>query len=511
MDTLEIGTAAADSTPRPQSGPASYAMLINGEWVGASDGGTRTITDPGNGDVLATVPEATAEDVDRAVAAARKAFDEGTWKADDNAQNRAKLLLALAASIRENAARLAELDTRNNGKPLAEAEADVSDSAACFEYYAGLATKVMGETVPVPMNMLSMVVREPVGVAAQIIPWNYPLMMAAWKLAPALAAGCTVVLKPSELTPLSALELGRLITSLDFPPGVVNIVTGAGEVAGAALSAHPDVDKIAFTGGTDTGSLIMQAAARNIKRVTLELGGKNPVVVFADADLTNAAEWVAFAAFANQGEVCSAGSRLLVERSVHDEFVGRVADIARSIKLGHGLAADVRMGPLVSAEHREKVESYIEIGKAEGATLLTGGKRPEGETFAQGNFVEPTIFTDVTPDMKIAREEIFGPVLAVIPFDTEEEAVRLANDTEYGLAAGVFTRDISRGHRVIRQIRAGITWINNYHPTFNELPWGGYKKSGIGRELGKYGIDAYLETKQINVYLDEAPLGWYVS
>ncbi|RIV19079.1 aldehyde dehydrogenase family protein [Fibrisoma montanum] len=488
----------------------TYQMLINNHWVGASDGGTRTITDPADGEVLGTVPEATTADVDRAVQAAREAFDNGSWKNDDNALHRAQLLMALANRVREQAGMLAELDTRNCGKPLAEAEADVADAANCFDYYAGLATKVMGETVPVPMNMMSMVVREPVGVAAQIVPWNYPLLMAVWKLAPALAAGCTLVIKPSELTPLSLLELGRLIVAVGFPPGVVNIITGVGEVAGAALAGHPEIDKIAFTGGTDTGSKIMTAAAKNIKKVTLELGGKNPVVVFADANLDTAAEWVAFAAFANQGEVCSAGSRLLVERSVHDAFVSRVAAIAKGIKLGHGLHEGVRMGPLVSAEHRDKVERYIEIGKTEGATLLTGGKRPEGEEFAKGNFVEPTIFTDVTPGMRIAREEIFGPVLAVIPFDTEEEAVRLANDTEYGLAAGVFTRDINRGNRVIKKIRAGITWVNNYHPTFNEMPWGGYKKSGIGRELGKYGIEAYLETKQININLDEAPLGWYV-
>ncbi len=488
----------------------TYQMLIGGAWVAASDGNTRTLTDPANGNPIGTAPEATADDVNRAVAAARQAFDEGSWKADSNAQTRARLLLALAAKIRENGAMLAELDTRNNGKPLAEAEGDVSDSAACFEYYAGLATKITGETVPVPMNMLSMVVREPLGVAAQIVPWNYPLMMAAWKLAPALAAGCTVVLKPAELTPLTALELGRLITELDFPPGVVNIITGAGEVAGAALSMHPDIDKIAFTGGTDTGSLIMQAAAKNIKRVTLELGGKNPVIVFGDCNLDTAAEWVAFAAFANQGEVCSAGSRLLVEQSIHDEFVERVAHIARNIKIGHGMDEGVKMGPLISAGHRQKVAHYIAVGQAEGATLVTGGKRPEGPDFANGHFMEPTIFTHVTPDMTIAREEIFGPVLAVIPFTTEAEAIKLANDTEYGLAAGVFTNDIGRAHRVVRQIRAGITWVNNYHPTFNELPWGGYKKSGIGRELGTYGLEAYLETKQINVYLDEAPLGWYV-
>jgi betaine-aldehyde dehydrogenase len=488
----------------------SYKMLIDGQWADSSDQKTRTITDPGNGEVLGTVPEATAADVDKAVAAARRAFDETNWKNDDNALNRSQLLMALANKLRENAAMLAELDTRNNGKPLAEAEADVSDSANCFDYNAGLATKIMGETVPVPMNMMSMVVREPVGVAAQIVPWNYPLMMAVWKVAPALAAGCTVVLKPSELTPLTALELGRLALEVGFPAGVLNIVTGVGEVAGVALSNHPHIDKIAFTGGTDTGVKIMQAAAKGIKRVTLELGGKNPVVVFADCDISTAAEWVAFAAFANQGEVCSAGSRLLVERSIHDKFVAAVADIVKNIQLGHGMDEGVKMGPLVSEEHRAKVEQYIAIGKKEGGTLVCGGGRPQGAAYEKGNFVEPTIFTDITPTMTIAREEIFGPVLAVIPFDTEAEAVRLANDTVYGLSAGVFTRDISRGHRVIRQIKAGITWINNYHPTFNELPWGGYKMSGIGRELGKYGIDAYLETKQINVYLDDAPLGWYV-
>jgi betaine-aldehyde dehydrogenase len=331
--------------------------------------------------------------------------------------------------------------------------------------------------------------------------------MAAWKLAPALAAGNTVILKPSELTPLTALELGHIIHQLELPAGVVNIVTGTGVAAGEALASHPLVDKVAFTGGTVTGRKIMTAATGNLKKVTLELGGKNPNIVFADADFEAAVDGALFGAFANQGEVCSAGSRLLVEKSIHKKFVEAMAAKIPRIKLGHGLEPGVKMGPLISAAHREKVESYIAIGKSEGARLVCGGKRPAN--LPQGNFLEPTIFDDVTPAMRIAREEIFGPVLAVIPFASEDEAIRIANDTEYGLAAGVWTQNITKGLRVVRELRAGITWINTYHPTFNELPWGGYKQSGNGRELGLYGIEAYLETKQVNVNLDEAPLGWY--
>jgi betaine-aldehyde dehydrogenase len=354
-----------------------------------------------------------------------------------------------------------------------------------------------------------MVVREPIGVAAQIVPWNYPLLMGVWKLAPALAAGCTLVMKPSELTPLSTLELAKMMEEVGFPAGVVNIVTGVGEKSGVALVNHPDIDKIAFTGGTDTGMKIMAAAAKGIKNVTLELGGKNPVVVFADADLDKSAEWIAFAGMANQGEVCSAGSRVLVERSVYEEVIKRVAEIASNIKQGHGLEDGVRMGPVVSKEHYGKIMGYINKAKAEGNRLVCGGNHTPGGAFANGNFIQPTIFADVKPSDTLFREEVFGPVMSFTPFDSEEEAIRLANDTEYGLAAGVFTENITKAHRVVKQIRAGIMWVNNYHPTFNELPWGGFKKSGIGRELGKYGIEAYLETKQININLDEGVLGWY--
>ena len=483
-------------------------MLIGNEWVEAASGATRELRDPANGELVAVVQEGGSEDAARAIDAARTAFDEGPWRSV-TALDRGKLLFKLSAAIQASAEKLAALEVRSCGKPLAEAQYDVADAANCFEFYGGLATKIHGETMSVPANSMSFIVREPIGVCAQIIPWNYPLLMAAWKLAPALAAGNTCVLKPSELTPLTALELGKLIVECGFPAGVVNIVTGPGAGCGEELAESPRVDKIAFTGGTATGRKVMTAAASNIKKVSLELGGKNPNIVFADADFEAAVDGALFAAFANQGEVCSAGSRLLVERSLHDRFVEAMLAKIPQIKLGHGLTEGVKMGPLVSAAHRDKVERFIQIGIDEGARLACGGKRPADPALARGNFLEPTIFTGVTPSMRIAREEIFGPVLSVLPFHTEDEAIHLANDTDYGLAAAVWTKNITRGIRVIRQIRAGITWINTYHPTYNEMPWGGFKQSGIGRELGLHGIEAYLETKQINIHLDEAPLGWY--
>ncbi|MGZ3708808.1 MAG: aldehyde dehydrogenase family protein [Bdellovibrionota bacterium] len=484
----------------------NYEMLVNGKWMKAAK--TREIRDPANGELVAVVQEAGHAEAARAIDAAREAFDHGPWR-KTTALDRGKLLFRIADAIRANAKLLAELEVRNCGKPLAEAEFDVTDAANCFEFYGGMATKIHGETMQVPANSVSFVVREPIGVCAQIIPWNYPLLMSAWKLAPALAAGNTCVLKPSELTPLTALELARILMELEVPAGVVNIITGPGMGAGEEMSANPKVDKVAFTGGTVTGRKVATSALETIKKVSLELGGKNPNIVFADADFESAVDGALFGAFANQGEVCSAGSRLLVDRKIHKELVAAMLKKIPRIKLGHGLEPGVKMGPLVSAAHREKVESYIKIGVQEGAKLVCGGKRPDGAALAKGNFLEPTIFDDVKPTMRIAREEIFGPVLVVIPFDTEEDAIRLANDTEYGLAAGVWTKSITRGLRVINQLRAGITWINTYHPTFNELPWGGYKQSGTGRELGLYGIEEYLETKQVNINLDEAPIGWY--
>jgi betaine-aldehyde dehydrogenase len=486
----------------------TYENYIDGRWQPSRSGQLRELRDPGNGELIAKVQESNRDDIIAAIQAARNAFDSGPWR-KTSALDRGKLLFKVADAIRAQSKQLAELEVRNCGKPLAEAEFDIADAANCFEFYGGLATKIHGETMQVPANSLSFVLREPIGVCGQIIPWNYPLLMAAWKLAPALAAGNCCILKPSEMTPLTALELAEIFRRLEFLPGVVNIVTGTGVGAGEELAANPMVDKIAFTGGTVTGRKIMTGAAINIKKISLELGGKNPNVVFADADLEAAIDGALFGAFANQGEVCSAGSRLLVEKSVHKQLIDGMLAKVPKIKLGHGLSPNVKMGPLVSSTHRDKVESYIKIGLSEGAKLLCGGKRPPSPEFAKGFFVEPTIFDQVTPNMRIAREEIFGPVLTVTTFDSEDDAIKIANDTEYGLAAGIWTKNVNRAARVAQQIRAGIVWVNTYHPTFNELPWGGFKQSGIGRELGVYGIDEYLETKQVNINLDEAPIGWY--
>jgi betaine-aldehyde dehydrogenase len=477
-------------------------MWIGGKWVPSRGKATRNVVNPATGRVIATVPEATADDVGDAVKAARKAFDSGPWGKSKH-RERGTILFKVAEGIRERAAELARTDTRNMGKPIVEAEIDVADAAHCFEYYAGMASKVHGRTLPVPDEALSLTLREPVGVVGQIVPWNYPLLMAAWKLAPALAAGCTAVFKPAEQSPLSALLLAEILEEAGVPHGVVNIVTGD-EVAGAAIVADPRVDKVAFTGSTEAGKTIVKRGADTVKRTTMELGGKNPNVVFADADFEAAVDGALFGAFANQGEVCSAGSRLLVQQPIYNRMCAALAEKVKRVKVGDPLSRKTKMGPLVTAEHREKVMSYIEIGKKE-AKLLCGGNAVKGN----GWFVEPTIFRDVDNSMRIAREEIFGPVLAVIPFDSEEDAVRIANDTPYGLAGAVWTRNAVKGLRVLKQMRAGILWLNTYHPTYNEAPWGGYKQSGFGRELGVWGIENYLETKQINVNLNEAPLAWY--
>ena len=483
-----------------------HQMWIDGRWQSGRTVDARDVINPADGSVLAHVPEASAADVEAAVAAARKAFDEGPWPRTA-ARERGTLLFKVAEAIRGRAAEFAELDTRNMGKPIVESEFDVADAAHCFEYYAGLASKIHGETLEVPDAALSMVVREPVGVVGQIVPWNYPLLMAAWKLAPALAAGCTCVLKPAEQTPLSALLLAEIFASLDLPPGVVNVVTGDGPTAGAALVADPRVDKIAFTGGVDTGRDVIKSAADTIKRMSIELGGKNPNIVFADADFEAAVDGALFGAFANQGEVCSAGSRLLVQREIYPRMLEALVEKAKRVRLGDPLDRETKMGPLVTREHQEKVLRYIEIGRREGRLLIGGGA--PGGVLSAGAYVEPTIFADVDNRSRIAQEEIFGPVLVVMPFADEVEAVQLANDTPYGLAGAVWTRDVFKGIRVLKQIRAGILWLNTYHPTYNEAPWGGYKQSGFGRELGAYGLEHYLETKQINLNLSEAPIAWY--
>ena len=504
--TQQGRTAALGHLVRDADG--TCLMYVAGEWSAASDGGTRAMIDPGTGDVVAHVAEGTVDDAARAIAAARRAFDDGPWP-QTPAVERARLLSKLADSIDANAADLAHLETLSCGKPMRECEYDVADAANCFRYYAGLATKPHGETFEVPAASQTFVVREPIGVCGQIVPWNYPLLMAAWKLAPALAAGNVCVLKPSELTPLTALWLAKLIDDAGFPRGVVSVVPGAGPTVGAALAESHLVDKIAFTGSVPTGQSIMRAAAGNVKKISLELGGKSPNIVFADADFETAVDYALFGIYANAGQVCSAGSRLLLERGIYDAFMARLVERARKIVVGDGFDPATEMGPLVAERQRDRVEKYIQAGIDEGATLACGGGRPKPPVSASGFFIEPTIFTGTTPDMRFVRVEIFGPVLVVLVFDDEADAVRIANDCVYGLAGAVFTTDGARAHRVIRKLRAGITWINTYHPTYNEAPWGGYKQSGIGRELGTYGFDAYTEVKQINVNLAVEPVGWF--
>lgn len=483
-------------------------MFIAGKWVDAVEGNTRDILNPASGEVIASVAEGEIEDVQRAIREARHAFDETGWP-DTPPVERARLLNAIADRLEQRAEEFAVLETQNNGKPLRESRFDVSDAANCFRYYAGLINKPLGQTYQVSDPMMTMVVREPIGVCGQIVPWNYPLLMAAWKLAPCLSAGNTTVFKPAETTPLTAIKLFEIIEEVGFPPGVANLVMGAGPVVGHELASSELIDKIAFTGGTVTGKSIMTAATGNLKKISLELGGKSPNIIFADADLDVAVEFAMFGIFANQGQVCSAGSRLLVEDSIHDQFIEELVRRSRKIRVGNGLDEQTEMGPLITAAHMDKVLYYIELGKREGAKLVLGGNRMTNGEYAKGNFVEPTIFTETTPDMRIVQEEIFGPVLVVQRFHSEEEAIRLANGTVYGLAGGVFTQDGAKAMRVIKKLRAGITWINTYHPTYNEAPWGGYKQSGIGRELGTFGYDAYTEVKQINLNLQVSPLGWY--
>jgi betaine-aldehyde dehydrogenase len=482
---------------------------IDGAWVDAVSGKTFTVLDPATREAIATAPDSGPADVDRAVGAARRAFDADGWPRIPP-RDRGRILFRIAQHLREHARRYAEIDSLDNGKPLAEALGDLDDAAACFEYYAGWATKIHGEVLPVPGEVMNLALKEPVGVAGQIIPWNYPMMMAAQKMAPALAAGCTVVLKPAEQTPLSICELTREFEAAGLPKGVVNIVNGMGETAGAPIVAHPGVDKIAFTGSSAVGRTIMRAAADTLKRVTLELGGKSPNIFFADADFEAAVEGALFGVFLNQGEICSAGSRVLVQRPIYRQLIDAMVEKARKIKVGPGLAPGTKMGPLVSEEQYDRVLSYLEIGKGEGR-LAIGGGRPQGlpRGAEKGFFVEPTIFYDVDNSARIAREEIFGPVMAVIPFDNEEDAIRIANDTDFGLAAAIWTRDLFKAMRTIRRLRAGVVWVNHMQPAPVEAPWGGFKQSGFGRELGPAGLDEYLETKQVYINFDERPIGWY--
>lgn len=483
-----------------------WHLWIDGKFVeGASQ---RTLFNPATGKELCKVSEADKKQVEQAIKAARAAFDHGPWS-KTTAADRANFLFKLAAKIEENAEELAELETLNGGKPLRETQYDMADAAACFRYYAGLATKPTGQSIDVPAASVTTVVREPIGVCGQVIPWNYPLLMAAWKLAPALAAGNTCVIKPSEYTPLTLIKLAELMQELELPNGVVNVVLGDGPTVGQPIAESTLVDKIAFTGSVKTGKVIAQAALTNLKKVTLELGGKSPMVVFSDSDVDTAVDYALFAIYCNAGQVCSAGSRMLVEESIYPTFVKKMAERARKIKVGAGMDSETEMGPLVSEPQMKRVLDYIEIGKKEGAKLEIGGNQLTGKEFETGYYIEPTIFTNCKNDMRIVQEEIFGPVVTIQKFNTEEEAVELANSTAFGLAGGVFTSDVTRAHRVVKAIRAGITWVNGYHFTYNECPWGGYKQSGWGRELGTFGLEAYTEVKQVNINLDPQPINWF--
>ncbi|TAH42272.1 MAG: aldehyde dehydrogenase family protein [Betaproteobacteria bacterium] len=487
-------------------------LFIDGQWAEPVHGGTFPVIDPATEAVIHHAPAATAADVDRAVQAARAAFDHGPWRRLTGAE-RARYLRAIARQIRERLEELARLEVLDNGKPLPEARWDIGDAAGCFEYYAGLAEELdtqAVETISLPdARFTSKAVREAVGVAGAIVPWNYPLLMAAWKVAPALAAGCTIVLKPSELTSLTALELGAIAQKVELPAGVLNIVTGSGRDVGQPLSEHPGVDKLAFTGSVPTGSKIMAAAARDIKRVSLELGGKSPFVVFDDADIARAVEWIMFGIFWNQGQVCSATSRVLVQEGLYERLVERLVEETGKIRIGNGLEDGTLLGPLVSRDQFDKVLAAVDRARAEGARVATGGRAAPG--FAAGYFMEPTVLVDVPLESAAWNEEIFGPVVAVRRFRDEAEAVRLANDSVFGLGAAVMSADDARAERVAAALRAGIVWINCSQPTFTEAPWGGYKQSGIGRELGRWGLNNYLETKQITRYVSDEPWGWYIK
>jgi len=475
-------------------------MYIDGAWVDARSGDTFETTDPATGGVLATVPRSGSDDIDLAVAAARRTFDDGTWGSAVAERDRARILFRLAQLVAEHRQELAELEVRDCGKPIGDALGDIDEVAFMFEYYAGWATKIAGDIPPVGPDAMSLIVKEPVGVCGLIVPWNYPMLMAAQKVAPALATGCTVVLKPAEQTPLTALRMAALAEQAGVPAGVFNVVTGFGVEAGAPMLTHPGVDKISFTGSKPIGTMIQRTCAEQLKRVTLELGGKSPNIIFADAALEQAVEGSALGVFGNQGEVCSAGSRVFVHRSVYDEVLQGMSDFAAGMKLGSGLDPETTMGPLVSAVQRDRVQAYIDAGPGEGANLVYSGQRPDDPALVNGYFVAPTIF-EATNDIRLAREEIFGPVAAVIPFSDVDEVVRLSNDTEYGLAAAIWTRDIGLALRTAKSVRAGVVWINDSQPAPSESMWGGYKHSGIGRELGPYALDAYLESKQIYINL----------
>jgi len=473
-------------------------LLIDGKWMAAASGKTFDSIDPATGEVLARVAEGDRADIDLAVKAARRAFESGPWP-KMTASERGRVIWKIGDLIEKHTEEFAELETLDNGKPISVSRvADVPLAADLFRYMAGWSTKIEGSTIPIAGPYLAYTRREPIGVVGQIIPWNFPLLMAAWKLGPALATGCTVILKPAEQTPLSAIRLAELALEAGLPPGVLNVVTGFGETAGAALAAHSDVDKVAFTGSTEVGKLIVQAAAGNLKKVTLELGGKSPNIVFDDADVGKATAGAANAIFFNHGQCCCAGSRLYVEDKIFDKVVEGVSESAKKIKVGPGMNPDTNMGPLVSEEQFRRVCGYMEAGLNEGAKAVVGGKKVGN----RGYFVEPTVLVNTNPDMKVVREEIFGPVVTAMPFKSVDEIATEANDTRYGLAAGIWTKDISKAHALANKLKAGTVWVNCYNVFDAALPFGGYKESGWGREMGKEALELYTEVKSVCVRIN---------
>ena len=477
-------------------------LYIGGEWVAPHSGRAIPSIDPATETVWAEVAEADEQDVDKAVAAARAAMN-GPWKTKITPSQRGALLLKLADLVRRDSARLAELESRDNGKPLRDTIGEVQRAIDWLTYFAGAADKIQGEQIPIRPNALAYTRREPVGVVGAILPWNSPILLYSWKIGPALAAGNAMVLKPAEQTPVTAIELAKLVAEAGFPAGVFNVVPGFGATAGAALAAHRQVNKISFTGSHATARLIMQLAAGNLKRCTFECGGKSPHIVFADADVERALVVATQSAFRSTGQSCSLGSRLFVQRPLYDSFLDKIAARARRIRVGMPLDRATHIGPQTSAEQLAKTERYIAIGKEEGARLVSGGGRPKG--FARGYFVEPTVFADVDNRSRLAQEEIFGPVLAVMPFDTEEEVIGLANDVEYGLVAGLWTSDVGRAHRVAAEIEAGLVTVNTFRTTHPMLPYGGYKMSGLGRENGMEAIHHFTEVKTVVIDFDSAP------
>jgi acyl-CoA reductase-like NAD-dependent aldehyde dehydrogenase len=490
---VERAAAGAKSSAALDFLRAPKKLLIGGKWVPSKSGKTFETINPANEEVLALIAEGDKADVDEAVKAARKAFDEGAWP-NMGPHQRARLMFKIADLIDQHADELAELETLDNGKPLTFSRAfDIPASAETFRYYAGWVTKIYGETNPSDPAFFNYTLREPVGICGQIIPWNFPLLMAAWKLGPALACGNTVILKPAEQTPLTALRLGELITEAGLPEGVLNIVTGFGPGAGSSIAEHPAIDKVAFTGSTEVGKIILKASAGNLKKVSLELGGKAPNIIFPDADLDQAVPTSMMGVYFNSGQVCCAGTRIFVQRDRYDEVVDKLANFSKNVKAGDPFDQKSTIGPLVSQEQFDRVKGYLSVGAEEGAKVATGGRPLE----RKGYFVEPTLFSDVKNDMRIAREEIFGPVGAAIPFKDETDAVFQGNNTDYGLSAAVWTKDVSRAHKIARSLKAGTVWINCYNQLDPISPFGGYKQSGFGRELGKYAIDLYTQIKSV--------------